>query len=179
MLISDYGKNCISYQAINPAISICNHIHSYSLYVFAYVFAYVSKFGKWQENPDTFVRDTKSQIVAKKDLAFMEDHPKFFEVQFGADFGDAVKAPNGVSAMLEDMFHLNRVLWNFSYADLNFTKSRVPVQVWWGSADDTAPHGKWICDQLRIEGRCIDGAGHGLIHSEFGPIVDDVLQMGS
>ncbi len=134
-------------------------------------------FGKWQANPKSFVRDAMAQIVAKKDVQFMKDHPDFFDVQYAADFGDAVKAPNGVPAMLEDMFHLNKVSWDFGYSDLNVAKSRVPVQVWMGTADDTAPHGKWICNQLGIEGRCIEDAGHGLIHSEFGPILEDLLQI--
>lgn len=120
-----------------------------------------------------------TQIVAKKDVQFMKDYPDFFDVQYAADFGDAVKPPNGVSAMLEDMFHVNKFPWNFSYSDLNVTKSRVPVQVWMGTADDTAPHGKWICNQLGIQGRSVEDAGHGLVHSEFGPILEDILQMTS
>lgn len=137
------------------------------------VFGFV--FSKWEANPKSFVRDSMTQIVAKKDVQFMKEHPHFFEVQYAADFGDAVKAPNGVSAMLEDMFHLNKIPWNFTYSDLNVMKSRVPIQVWIGSADDTAPHGKWICNQLGVEGRCVEGAGHGLIHSEFGQILESIM----
>jgi hypothetical protein len=83
--------------------------------------------------------------------------------------------------MLQDMFDLNRVPWGFGYSDLCDTSRRVQkIQVWYGGADDTAPHGKWICEQIPgIESRCIDNAGHGLIHSEFGPILDALLQMGS
>ena len=122
----------------------------------------------------------KGQIVAEKDVAFMKDHPEFFQVQYAADFGDAVKPPNGVSPMLEDMFHLNKVPWGFGYSDLtrdNKNNNPNKFQVWYGGADDTAPHGKWVCEQLGIEGRCIDDAGHGLIHSEFGPILEDLLQV--
>ena len=86
------------------------------------------------------------------------------------DFGYAVHAPHGVSAMLGDMFHVNRSAWGFRYSDLN-----VPIQVWYGGVDDTAPHGEWICGQLGIKGRCIAGSGHGLIFSEFGPIICGVL----
>lgn len=136
-------------------------------------------FGKWQADPTSFVKDSKSQIVAKKDVAFMEEHAEFFQVQFADDFGQAVREPHGVSAMLQDMFHLNRVPWEFGYSDLGAVRSRVPVQVWWGGADDTAPHGKWICDQLGIEGECVEEAGHGLIHTEFGPILKALLRVGS
>jgi len=138
------------------------------------IFGY--QFAKWQANPEAFARDTMKMIVAKKDVNFMVNHPEFFEAQCAADFGDAVKAPNGVPALLDDMFHVNWVSWNFRYSDLDLTKSGVPIQVWWGSADDVAPHGGWICNQLGIEGRCVNDAGHGLIHSEFGAILDDLLQ---
>mmetsp|Transcript_3001 Transcript_3001/g.6640 ORF Transcript_3001/g.6640 Transcript_3001/m.6640 type:complete len:308 (-) Transcript_3001:396-1319(-) len=137
-----------------------------------------SVFGKWQADPESYVKDTMGQIVAEKDVVFMKEHPEFFQVQYAADFGDAVKAPNGVSAMLQDMFHLNKVPWGFGYSDLAVSRSRVPVEVWWGSADDTAPHGKWVCGQLGIEGRCIESAGHGLVHSEFGPIIEQLLRVG-
>jgi len=94
-----------------------------------------SVFGKWQADPKTFVRDSMGQIVAEKDVTFMKDHPDFFQVQFAADFGDAVKPPNGVSAMLQDMFDLNRAPWGFGYSDLcaNNASRRVqknPGVVW-------------------------------------------------
>jgi len=131
-------------------------------------------FGKWQADPTTFVNDSMKQIVAKKDVAFMKEHPDFFKDRYASDFGDAVKPPHGVAAMLEDMFHVNNVPWEFGYSDV----VGVPVQVWWGGADDTAPHGKWICEQLGVEGTCVGDAGHGLIHSEFGPIVEALLRVG-
>lgn len=133
-------------------------------------------FRKWQADPATFVTDSMKQIVAKKDVSFMKEHPDFFQHQYASDFGDAVKAPHGVDAMLEDMFHVNNVLWEFGYSDI--ISSGVPVEVWWGGADDTAPHGQWICQQLGVEGTRLGDAGHGLIHSEFGAIVQAVLKLG-
>jgi len=137
-------------------------------------------FRKWQADPTTYVRDTMKQIVAEKDVAYMKEHPEFFQVQYAAAFGDAVHAPNGVPAMLEDMFHLNSAPWGFAYSELGKSKTDTfPVQAWWGGADDTAPHGKWICEQIGVEGQCVEDAGHGLIHNEFEPIIKSLLQGGS
>ena len=128
--------------------------------------------------------DSRKQIVAKNDVAFMDRHPEFFREQVAADFGDAVRAPGGVAALLQDMFHVHRVPWGFRYADLRTGvaasgRAAPAMQVWWGDADDTAPHGEWICEQLGVEGTCVEGAGHGLIHSEFGAILQALLQGGT
>lgn len=136
-----------------------------------------SVFRKWQADPDAYVRDTMARIVAEKDASFMREHQAFFGETYAADFGDAVRAPNGADAMLQDMFHLNRLPWGFGYPDLAGGRGP-PVEVWWGDADDTAPHGEWICGQLGIKGRRVEGAGHGLLHSEFGPILDELLRAG-
>lgn len=104
----------------------------------------------------------------------MDQNPEFFQKQYAVDFGDAVRPPGGVTALLQDMFHVNRVPWGFRYSDLR-KDSMAAMQVWWGDADGTAPHGKWICEQLGVEGQCVQGAGHGLIYSEFGPIIQALL----
>uniref|UniRef100_A0A7S4UZW7 AB hydrolase-1 domain-containing protein n=1 Tax=Ditylum brightwellii TaxID=49249 RepID=A0A7S4UZW7_9STRA len=138
-----------------------------------------SVFQKWQDNPTKYVNDSMTQVLCQKDVAFMKEHADF-QVQHAADFGDAVCAPNGVEAMLEDMFHINQKPWEFRYSDVKTSNNNNnPIQVWWGGADDTAPHGKWICKQLGVEGECIIDAGHGLIHTEFDRIVDALLMVGS
>lgn len=113
-----------------------------------------------------------SMIAAGKDIAFMKEHSDFFEGEYAANFGQAVHEPHGVPAMLQDMFHLNSVPWGFSYAQFGRKSGLgLSLKVWYGSADDTAPHGKWICEQLGEEGTCVADAGHGLIHNEFEEIL--------
>ena len=112
-----------------------------------------------------------SMIAAGKDIAFMKEHSNFFEGEYAENFGQAVHEPHGVPAMLQDMFHLNSVSWGFSYAQIGRQNPGLSLQVWYGSADDTAPHGKWICEQLGVEGTKVEDAGHGLIHNEFEEIL--------
>lgn len=147
-------------------------------------------FGRWQADPATFATDLEKQIVAKKDAEFMEQNREFFRGRFVQDFGDAVRPPNGVDAMLDDMFRVNRKAWGFSYSDAAVAVGKAgaagnagqppTVAVWWGSDDDTAPHGEWVCRQLGVSpGRCrVEGGGHGIIHSELGPILRDLLRLG-
>ena len=117
------------------------------------------------------------QMLSKSDNDFQNKHPDWLWGQYPKDFADAVREPNGVPAMLNDMFHVNRVDWGFSYKDIaNKNVNDSNIKVWYGGSDDTAPHGKWICGELGVEGHLVEDAGHGLIHSHFESILESILQ---
>lgn len=132
-----------------------------------------SVYRTWQDDPKSYVKDMQ-KMLSTRDNAFQNKYPGWLWEQMPQDFGNAVHEPNGVPAMIQDMFHVHKVEWGFRYQDIHTNNTK--IEVWYGGADDTAPHGKWICQQLGVEGRLIDDAGHGLIHSDFEPILENLLR---
>ena len=112
-------------------------------------------------------------MLPERDNAFSNKYPGWLWEQLPQDFGNAVRRPNGVPALIQDMFHVNKVEWGFCYGDIHTNNTK--IEVWYGGTDDTTPHGKWICEQLGVEGHLIKDAGHGLIHSDFEPILKNLL----
>jgi hypothetical protein len=120
----------------------------------------------WVDDPAKFVANSRSQIMAGKDIDFVNKNPEL-EKKMAYQFSLSVKKENVPSVLLD--FQLTSRDWGFQLRKIKASR----LSVWFGDKDNVAPNGKAVAELIpNADAHQLSDFGHGIIYSHWDVVMD-------